>query len=73
MDQLKHRKAEVRLQLLNPDSTPAANCPVWIDQISHQFLFGCGAFDAVELMRTQDEARKAFIQERLNKWLKLFL
>ena len=72
MDQLKHRKAEARLQLLNPDSTPAANCPVWIDQISHQFLFGCGAFDAVELMRTQDEARKAFIQERLNKWLKLF-
>ena len=72
MDQLKHRKAEARLQLLNPDSTPAENCPVWIDQISHQFLFGCGAFDAVELMRTQDEARKAFIQERLNKWLKLF-
>ena len=55
MDQLKHRKAEARLQLLNPDSTPAANCPVWIDQISHQFLFGCGAFDAVELMRAQDE------------------
>ena len=72
MDQLKHRKAEARLQLLNPDSTPAANCPVRIDQISHEFLFGCGAFDAVELMRTQDEARKAFIQERLNKWLKLF-
>ena len=72
MDQLKHRKAEARLQLLNPDSTPAANCPVWIDQISHQFLFGCGAFDAVELMRTQDEAHKAFIQERLDKWLKLF-
>ena len=44
MDQLKHRKAEARLQLLNPDSTPAANCPVWIDQISHQFLFGCGAY-----------------------------
>ena len=72
MDQLKHRKAEARLQLLNPDSTPAANCPVRIDQISHQFLFGCGAFDAVELMRAQDETRKAFIQERLNKWLKLF-
>ena len=72
MDQLKHRKAEARLQLLNPDSAPAANCPVRIDQISHEFLFGCGAFDAVELMRAQDETRKAFIQERLNKWLKLF-
>ena len=72
MDQLKHRKADARLQLLNPDGTPAANCPVRIDQISHQFLFGCGAFDAVELMRTQDETQKAFLQERLNKWLKLF-
>ena len=72
MDQLKHRKADARLQLLNSDGTPAANCPVRIDQISHQFLFGCGAFDAVELMRTRDEAHKAFLQERLNKWLKLF-
>ena len=72
MDQLKHRKADARLQLLNSDGTPAANCPVRIDQISHQFLFGCGAFDAVELMRTQDETHKAFLQERLNKWLKLF-
>ncbi|MBO6093824.1 MAG: endo-1,4-beta-xylanase, partial [Oscillospiraceae bacterium] len=72
MDQLKHRKADARLQLLNPDGTPAANCPVRIDQISHQFLFGCGAFDAVELMRTKDETHKDFLQERLNKWLKLF-
>ena len=72
MDQLKHRMAEARLRLLNPDGTPAANVPVQVDQVSHQFLFGCGAFDAVALMKTQDEARKAFLRERMDKWLRLF-
>ena len=73
MDQLKHRKAETRLQLQKPDGTPAGNQSVRIDQVSHQFLFGCGAFDAVELMRTRgDEAKQAVLQERLSKWLGLF-
>ena len=60
MNALKHRKAEARLRLLNPDGTPAANCPVRADQVSHQFLFGCGTFDTVALMKTVDEQRKAF-------------
>ena len=73
MDQLKHRKAETRLQLQKPDGTPAGNQSVRIDQVSHQFLFGCGAFDAVELIRTRgDEAKQAVLQERLSKWLGLF-
>ena len=72
MDQLQHRKAEARLRLLNPDGTPAANLPARIDQISHRFLFGCGAFDAVELMKPRNEAKKAILQERMEKWLKLF-
>ena len=72
MDQLNHRKATARLRILNPDGTPAAGRSVRIDQVSHQFLFGCGAFDAVELMRTKDEQKKAFLQERMEKWLALF-
>ncbi len=72
MDQLKHRRADARLQLLNPDGTPAANRSVQIDQVSHQFLFGCGAFDAVALMKIPDEQRKAFIRQRMEKWLALF-
>ena len=72
MDQLKHRKAEARLRLVNPDGTPAAKLPVQIDQVSHQFLFGCGAFDAVPLTNTEDEVRRAFLQERMDKWLRLF-
>ena len=72
MDQLKHRKAEAKLRIVNPDGSPAANLPVRVDQVSHQFLFGCGAFDAVALMKTGDEAQQAFLKERMEKWLKLF-
>ena len=72
MDQLKHRKAEAKLRIVNPDGSPAANLPVRVDQVSHQFLFGCGAFDAVALRKTGDEAQQAFLKERMEKWLKLF-
>lgn len=72
MDQLKHRKAEAKVRLLNPDGTPFANRPVQIDQTSHDFLFGCGAFDAVALMKIPDEQRKAFLRQRMEKWLALF-
>ena len=72
MDKLSHRKAEARLQILNPDGSPARNCPVRVDQTSHRFLFGCGAFDTVALMKTTDEKQRAFLLERLDKWLALF-
>ena len=72
MDQLKHRKAVAKLQILNPDGSTAAGRSVRVDQISHQFLFGCGAFDTVEIMKTGDEKKRAFLQERMEKWLGLF-
>ena len=72
LDKFVHRKAKARLQILNPDGTPAACRPVSINQVSHQFLFGCGAFDAVALMKTQDTKEKTFLQERMKKWLCLF-
>ena len=72
MDQLNHRRADARLRILNPDGTPAASRPVRIDQVSHRFLFGCGAFDAVAMMKTKDEGEHAFLAERMDKWLALF-
>lgn len=60
------------MQILNPDGTPFANRPVQIDQTSHEFLFGCGAFDAVALMKIPDGQRKAFLRQRMEKWLALF-
>ena len=72
MEQFKYRRASARLRFLNPDGTPAANCAVQADQVSHRFLFGCGAFDTVALMKTEDEEKKAFLRERMEKWLALF-
>ena len=72
MNQLNHRRAAATIRLLNPDGSPAAGRTVRVDQVSHQFLFGCGAFDAVELMRARDEKQHSFLQERMDKWLKLF-
>ncbi len=71
-DQLSHRKAAARLLIQNPDGTPAAGRTVRADQVSHAFLFGCGAFDTVELMKTQDEEKKTFLLQRMEKWLALF-
>ncbi len=72
MASLNHRRAQAQLQLLNPDGTAAKNCPVKIDQVSHSFLFGCGAFDAVALLNVRDEGRRAFLKDRMDKWLALF-
>ena len=72
MNSLSHRKADAHLSLVYPDGTKAANVSVQIDQISHQFLFGCGAFDTVALMRNPPADRAAFLEDRLQKWLALF-
>ncbi|MBO4885609.1 MAG: endo-1,4-beta-xylanase [Clostridia bacterium] len=72
MDRFSHRKAQARLRLLNPDGTPAANRRVTADQTGHAFLFGCGAFDAVALAQPLDEAGRAFLEARMDKWLGLF-
>ena len=72
MSDLNHRQARAGLRVLRPDGTPAARLPVEIRQVSHRFLFGCGAFDAVEIMKTDDPARKAFLTERMEKWLRLY-
>ena len=72
MSDLAHRKATARVRLLAPDGTPAANRSVRVDQSSHKFLFGCGAFDTVEIMKTKDEDTRDFLLQRMHKWLGLF-
>lgn len=72
MKSLAHRQGTARLRILSADGTPAANCPVSIDQTGHQFMFGCGAFSFVDMMRTQTDERMAFLKDRNEKWLHLF-
>ncbi|MCL2271137.1 MAG: endo-1,4-beta-xylanase, partial [Treponema sp.] len=68
-----HRRAIGRLQLLLEDGSPVSNRDATVSQLSHQFLFGCGGFDAVELAGgapdggVPDAARAAFLNDKLGK------
>ena len=70
---LNHRKASINLRLVTQNGQPAANQEIKIEQRSHQFLFGVGGFDAVELAggnpdgSVTDEKRAAYLQEKLDK------
>lgn len=72
MDKLSHRKATARLRLMNADGIPIANKAVNIEQTSHKFLFGCGVFEAVEMMRAETDEQRDFLKHLLDKWLSLF-
>ena len=72
MSNLSHRKASAKVRILRADGTSAAHADVTFDQVSHDFLFGCGGFEALALLAETDEAKRAFIQDRLDKWLDLF-
>ena len=72
MDKLSHRKATARIRLMNADGTSVANRPIDIEQTSHQFLFGCGVFEAVDMMRAETDEQRVFLDRLLDKWLGLF-
>ena len=72
MSRLEHRRASARLRILTPDGAPLANAAVRFDQTRHDFLFGCGCFEAVELGACRDDARRGALEDRLRKWLALF-
>ena len=72
MDKLSHRKATAHLRLMNADGTPVANRSIDIEQTSHKFLFGCGVFEAVEMMRAETDEQRDFLKHLLDKWLRLF-
>ena len=75
MGNLEQRKATAKIKLVRKDGSALANQQVTIRQVSHQFLFGCGAFDSVALMQARkadDEKKISFLEDRMEKWLKLF-
>jgi GH35 family endo-1,4-beta-xylanase len=79
MDQnaYEHRKSKIKISLKFADGRAAAKTKVKISQTRHQFLFGVGGFDAVELAgglpggKPLSEERRDFLQDRLDKGFKL--
>ena len=47
MADLSHRKASTKLQIKGADGKILSNAKVHVNQVNHEFLFGCGAFGAL--------------------------
>lgn len=72
-DCLKHRKSSVVIAVQRPDGSPVSKREVEIRQTGHSFLFGCGAFETLNITDSDSGPEKrAFYEERMEKWLKLF-
>ena len=76
MDNLQHRKSNSKILITNADGTPFAGKEVNVDQISHSFLFGCGAFEVLRMHIADKDPQFAEFKEkhtiRTQKWLDLF-
>ena len=64
------RKASAVLCVKDASGRPMANALWRLEQTSHDFLFGSGAFDAIEYANGKQE--DPFWSDRMEKWLRLF-
>lgn len=65
-----HRKASALLRVKDAAGRPAANRALRLDQIGHDFLFGCGAFDTLPYANGKGDDPR--LRDRVEKWLGLF-
>ena len=66
----ENRKATVSLRVRDALGQPVANRKLRLEQKTHDFLFGCGAFDAIPY--TNEKRDDPFYRDRMEKWLNLF-
>lgn len=70
MDNFSARKAKCILHVTDSSNNPVANQEIHFSQTNHEFLFGCGAFDAMTLVgKGKDDP---FVKERVEKWTDLY-
>lgn len=69
---INHRKTSCKLHFLDGTGKPLRNQTITVKQTNHEFLFGCGAFDSLIYANTSQDMRKPEINDRMEKWLKLF-
>jgi GH35 family endo-1,4-beta-xylanase len=65
-----HRKAHATLHVLDTQGQPLANTRLHLTQQTHDFGFGCGAFDAIPY--ANKKKGDPFLRDRMEKWLRLF-
>ena len=64
MDNLQHRKSNSKILITNADGTPFAGKEINVDQISHSFLFGCGAFEVLRMHIADKDPQFAEFKEK---------
>ena len=70
MEQYAERKATARIRVVDEKGNAVKNTEFQAELRKHDFLFGCGAFDAIPL--TNEKKEDAFYEERMRKWLALY-
>lgn len=71
MSKIEQRKATKRIQFTDKDGKPLANTEIAYNQISHDFLFGCNAFDLAHTV-SKKGAWLAEKQPNVQKFLDVF-
>lgn len=73
VNKLAHRKASQTLKLVDEAGQPIAGKDVTFQQTNHQFLFGCGIFEAIEVAnKSVPEERLTFLENQLDRFLDVF-
>ena len=66
----EHRRATAVIRVLDASGQPVANRKLRLEQTTHDFLFGCGAFDAIPYANGKGD--DPLYKDRMEKWLRLF-
>ena len=66
----EHRRATAVIRVLDASGRPVANRKLRLEQTTHDFLFGCGAFDAIPYANGKGD--DPLYKDRMEKWLRLF-
>lgn len=70
MDQYTNRKSTVQIRVVDEKNNVVKNAEFQVELANHDFLFGCGVFDAISL--TNEKKGDAFYEDRMRKWLELY-
>jgi len=71
-DTLKHRKAMMRVRLVNEDGTPVSSKKIAVNQTRQDFLFGCGAAGIMPYLFEKEEEKKVYFKEQLDLFVDVF-
>lgn len=70
---LAHRKTVKTIRLTDAQGNPVAGREVSVRLTNHRFLFGCGAFDSIDVAnRNVSPERLAFQEQKLDMFLDVF-